>query len=96
MGLFRTGFQVFGFAAIAGSILLLVSCGPKLTAEHLAKIQTGMTSEEVKNLLGKPDDIHIEKALGFTGTTFTYHANSSDVKIMLVNERVVSSSGQIK
>jgi hypothetical protein len=76
------------------SLLLLTSCGPKLTDASLAKVEIGMSAKQVEKLLGKPDDTHDEHVLGFTGTTLTYHAKPGDVKIVLINDKVISKTGQ--
>lgn len=76
--------------------LLLTACGSKLTSENLQKIQNGMTTDEVKAILGKPTDVQSQSALGISGTTFIYHTNSSDVKIVFLNDKVMAKEGEFK
>ena len=87
--------RVLALASLLLVIPWLTSCGSKRTSAHLAQVEQGMSSHQVEELLGRPDDIHVEHALGFTGTTLTYHGKDSDVKIMLVEDHVVSTSGKI-
>jgi len=87
--------KVVCFAAICAIGLSLSSCGPKLSATNLAKIDPGMSAQQVQDILGKPDDTHDEHALGFVGTRLTYHAKASDVIIVLVNNKVISVRGKI-
>jgi hypothetical protein len=84
-----------GRGALLLAIFSLAACGPKLTDAHLAKVDLGMKAEQVEHLLGKPDDTHEEHVLGFTGTTLTYHAKAGDVKVVLINDQVISINGHI-
>jgi hypothetical protein len=77
-------------------VLLLTACGSKLTEDNLQKIHNGMTTNEVKAILGSPNDVQSSGALGITGTTYTYHAGSSDVKITFLNDKVIATEGEFK
>ena len=76
--------------------LLLAACGSKLTETNLQKIHNGMTKDEVKAILGTPTDVQSSGALGITGTTYTYHTSSSDVKITFLNDKVMATEGEFK
>jgi len=78
------------------AILMLTACS-RLTEENLQKVHNGMTPAEVKAILGEPTSTASSSALGIiTGTTFTYHSGSSDVKITFLNDKVIATEGDFK
>jgi hypothetical protein len=81
---------------VAALALFLTACGSKLTEDNLQKIHNGMTTDEVKAILGAPTGIQSSGALGITGTTYTYHSGSSDVKITFLNDKVMATEGEFK
>jgi hypothetical protein len=81
---------------VAALALLLAACASKLTEDNLQKIHNGMTTDEVKAILGTPTGIQSSGALGITGTTYTYHSGSSDVKITFLNDKVIATEGEFK
>ena len=83
-------------AAAIATALFLAACGSKLTEDNLQKIHNGMTTDEVKAILGNPTDVQSSGVLGITGTTYTYHTDTSDVKITFLNEKVISTEGDFK
>jgi len=70
----------------------LSSCGPKLSKANLDKIELGMSAQQVKQLIGQPDDIHQETTLGLKGTTLDYHSHGAVAKVILINDKVISTS----
>jgi hypothetical protein len=80
---------------ILGAVLLLAACS-KLTQPNLDKIHNGMTTDEVKTILGDPTSSDSGSALGISGTTFTYHTDKSDVKITFVNDKVIATEGSFQ
>ncbi len=77
--------------------LLLTACGSKLTEDNLQKIHNGMTTVEVKNILGEPTSSQTGSALGLiSGTTYLYHTATSDVKITFLNDQVIATEGEFK
>ena len=81
---------------IVPAVLALAACS-KATEENLQKVHNGMTTAEVRDILGKPTKEDTSSALGIiSGTTFTYHTDTSDVKISFVNDKVVSTEGTFK
>ena len=81
---------------IAVSVLILAACS-KLTQDNLAKVHNGMTTSEVKAILGEPTSSQTGDALGIiSGTTFVYHTNTSDVKITFLNDKVMATEGDFK
>jgi outer membrane biogenesis lipoprotein LolB len=82
---------------LAAVVILLVAACSRLTQDNLDKVQNGMTTAQVKEILGEPTSSETSSALGIiSGTTYTYHTNSSDVKITFVNDKVIATEGQFK
>ena len=80
----------------AAALLLVVACS-RLTEANLEKIHNGMTTSEVKAILGEPTNSATSSALGIvSGTTYTYHTSSSDVKITFLNDKVIATEGEFK
>lgn len=87
--------KYIAFFAVAG--LLLVTACSRLTEENLQKVHNGMTTAEVKAILGDPTTSQTGSALGIvSGTTYTYHTNTSDVKITFVDDKVIATEGEFK
>jgi outer membrane protein assembly factor BamE (lipoprotein component of BamABCDE complex) len=76
---------------------LLVTACSRLTEANLQKVQNGMTTDEVKAILGDPTSSQTGSALGIvSGTTYVYHTDTSDVKITFVNDKVIATEGEFK
>ena len=81
------------FVAVA---LALAACS-KLTEDNLQKIHNGMTTSDVKAILGEPTSSQTGSALGIvSGTTYVYHTDTSDVKITFVDDKVIATEGEFK
>jgi hypothetical protein len=84
------------FLQIVPALLVLVACS-RLTEDNLQKVHNGMTTDEVKAILGAPTSSETSNALGIiSGTTYTYHTSTSDVKITFVNDKVIATEGEFK
>lgn len=59
-------------AAVAVAALLIAGCGKSVTKGDYDKISTGMTQEEVVNILGTPDK-QFESEVGGTKTETLYY-----------------------
>jgi hypothetical protein len=82
---------------LAFAALLLVTACSRLTEDNLQKVHNGMTTDEVKAILGEPTSSETGSALGIvSGTTYTYHTSTSDVKITFVNDKVIATEGEFK
>jgi outer membrane protein assembly factor BamE (lipoprotein component of BamABCDE complex) len=82
---------------ITVAALLLVTACSRLTEDNLQKVHNGMTTDEVKTILGDPTSSQTGSALGIvSGTTYIYHTSSSDVKITFVNDKVITTEGEFK
>jgi outer membrane protein assembly factor BamE (lipoprotein component of BamABCDE complex) len=87
---------IFPKALLVGATLLLLTACSKLTEDNLQKIHNGMTTDEVKAILGAPTDTQSGSALGISGTTYVYHTSASDVKITFLNDKVIATEGEFK
>jgi hypothetical protein len=87
------------FYAIALTIvaLALITACSRLTEDNLQKVHNGMTTTDVKAILGEPTSSQTGSALGLvSGTTYVYHTDTSDVKITFVDDKVIATSGDFK
>ena len=85
---------IFVFALVAMG--LLTACS-KLTEDNLQKIHNGMSTSDVKAILGEPTSSQTGSALGIiSGTTYIYHTSTSDVKITFVDDKVMATEGDFK
>jgi hypothetical protein len=79
------------------AVALSLSACSKLTEDNLEKVHNGMSTADVKAILGEPTSSDTSSALGIiSGTTYTYHTDTSDVKITFVNDKVISTEGEFK
>jgi len=83
-------------ALLAGTALLLLTACSKLTEDNLQKVHNGMTTDEVKAILGAPTDTQSGSVIGISGTTYVYHTSTSDVKITFLNDKVITTEGEFK
>jgi outer membrane biogenesis lipoprotein LolB len=81
---------------LAVAALVLITACSRLTEDNLQKVHNGMTSAEVKDILGEPTSSQTGGALGITGTTYTYHTSTSDVTITFVDDKVITTEGEFK
>lgn len=79
--------------AVGLALVALVGCGSKLTPENLAKVEGGMTQAQVEQILGKPTKVETGGALGISATTMLYESGGKKVKIVIMNDSVMSKSG---
>ena len=80
-------FRAFAFAAI----LLLAACS-KVTQENFARIQDGMTEQEVTAILGSPTESSSGSILGISGTSSKWVAGGAVIVIKFVNGKVALRS----
>lgn len=79
--------RAFAFTAI----LLLAACS-KVIQENFAKIQDGMTEQEVQALLGKPGESSNITILGLSGTSSRWTAGDGTISVQFVNGKVRAKS----
>lgn len=76
--------RALAFAAI----LLLAACS-KLTQENFAKVQDGMTEQEVAAILGKPSESSSSSLAGVTATASRWADKEAAITIRFLNGKVM-------
>jgi hypothetical protein len=77
---------------IAASLLaLLVACS-KVTPENFAKVQNGMTEQEVIAILGSPTESTSREVLGITGTASSWVSGDTAITIRFVGGKVATKA----
>lgn len=72
-------------------VLLLVACS-KVNEENFAKIEEGMSEEQVVAILGKPTEATSRSVLGLSGTTSRWTGNGAAITVRFVNGKVALKS----
>ena len=72
-------------------LVVLVACS-RVTPENYAKIQEGMSEQEVAAVLGSPDESTSRDVLGISGTTSVWKARDAAITVRFVNGKVVLKS----
>jgi hypothetical protein len=75
--------RALAFAAV----LLLAACS-KITQENFAKIQDGMSEQEVTAILGRPTESSSGSVLGISGTSSKWAGGDATITIRFVNGKV--------
>ena len=73
------------------ALLLLAACS-KVTQENFAKIQDGMSEQEVHALLGQPTESSSTQILGISGTSSRWAAGDTVITVRFVNGKVALKS----
>jgi hypothetical protein len=68
-------------------LVLLVACS-KVTADNFAKIQDGMSEQDVLALLGKPSESQSVNLLGVSGTSSRWVNGDAAITVRFVNGKV--------
>ena len=76
-------FRHFAFAAL----LLLAACS-KVTQENFARIQDGMSEQEVTAILGSPAESSSGSILGISGTSSKWTGSDAVITVRFVNGKV--------
>ncbi len=79
--------RAFAFAAV----FLLAACS-KVTQENFAKIQDGMSEQEVAAILGSPTESSSGSILGISGTSSTWAGGDAMITIRFVNGKIALKS----
>lgn len=74
------------------ALLLLLAACSKVTQENYAKIQEGMTEQEVHAILGAPTESSTKTLLGISGTSSRWVSGDTAITIRFVNGKVAVSS----
>ena len=73
------------------ALLLLAACS-KITQENFAKVQDGMSEQEVLALLGPPTSSSSVQILGVSGTHSKWEAGGAVIDVRFVNGKVALKS----
>ena len=71
-------------AIVFAGLLLLAACA-RITQENYAKIQEGMSEQEVIAVLGNPTESQSISVLGVSGTAARWVGNDAVVTVQFVN-----------
>jgi hypothetical protein len=71
--------------------LLLAACS-KVSQENFAKVQDGMSEQEVLAVLGKPDESNSVSVLGVSGTTSRWISGDKVITVRFVGGKVALKS----
>ncbi len=86
-------FSTIFLAIIA--LVVITGCS-RLTQDNLQKVHNGMTTADVKAVLGEPTDSQTKALLGISTTTFTYHTGTSNVAITFIDDKVIATEGSFQ
>jgi hypothetical protein len=87
------------YVLCAALSLLLLGCGGgsalTLTQANLDKVQTDMSQNDVRSILGSPSESKTDPIpiVGGTQTTYSYHNDHADVVIVFKNDQVKEKHG---
>jgi hypothetical protein len=68
-------------------LVVLVACS-KVNQENFAKVQEGMSEQEVMALLGSPTESNSVNVLGISGTSSRWVSGDAEITIRFVNGQV--------
>lgn len=75
-------------AALCCSLVVLAACKSDLSPENYAKIENGMSMDEVTRILGKPSDTSTMGLGSLTGTAATWTDGKTTISVQFVNDKV--------
>ena len=78
--------------AVAVALLALAAACSKVSQENFAKIQNGMTEQEVSAILGSPSESTSRDVLGITGTLSRWVSGDAVITIRFVGGKVATKS----
>jgi hypothetical protein len=74
--------------SVAVAAALLIAACSKVTQDNFAKIQDGMSEQEVMALLGSPSESNSINVLGVSGTASRWAARDAVITVSFVNGKV--------
>lgn len=77
------------------TLITFTACS-KLTTANFDKIHNDMTAEQVKEILGEPTEVKSGSFIGFNGTVYIYRQDKTEVKITLLQGKVISKDGSFE
>lgn len=78
--------------SLAFAALLLLAACSKITPENFAKVQDGMSEQEVSAILGSPTETSSSSILGISGTSSTWRGGDAVITVRFVNGKVALKS----
>jgi len=78
--------------ALAFAALLLLAACSKVTQENFARIQDGMSEQDVTAILGSPSQSSSSSILGISGTSSTWRGGDAVITVRFVNGKVALKS----
>ena len=69
-------------------VALAIAACSKVTQENFAKIQEGMSEQEVISLLGEPTESNSVNVLGVSGTASRWQSGDAVINVRFVNGKV--------
>lgn len=72
--------------------LIALSACARVSEENFAKLQDGMTEQQVIELLGKPSESSSVNILGLSGTSSKWVEKSAVITVQFVNGKVRAKS----
>ena len=75
-------------AVVDTAVVLLIAACSKITQENFAKVQDGMTEQEVAAILGSPAESSSGSVLGISGTSSKWTGSDAVITIQFVNGKV--------
>lgn len=80
------------FAMAAVTALLLTACGSRITPDNYAKLEAGMTREQVYDILGKPTEVSGKGIGSLTMSSETWKGPAYRIHITFGNDKVAIKS----
>ena len=77
---------------LAFAAAVLIAACTKVTQENFAKIQEGMSEQEVTGLLGSPTESNSINVLGVSGTASRWVGGDAVITVSFVNGKVALKS----
>ena len=81
---------------IALALLLALAACSKVNQENFAKVQDGMTEEQVIAILGKPTESTSVSVLGVSGTASRWVSGDTTIVVRFVGGKVALKSLDLK
>jgi hypothetical protein len=73
------------------ALLMLAACS-KVTQDNFARIQDGMSEQEVNTVLGAPTTSSTVEVLGISGTHSRWESSDAVISVRFVNGKVATKS----
>ena len=77
---------------LAFAAAVLIAACSKVTQENFARIQEGMSEQEVTGLLGSPTESNSINVLGVSGTASRWAGRDAVISVSFVNGKVALKS----